>query len=99
MIQLVWEFIVRPDDIREFETHYSSDGTWAELFRKSAGYRGTVLWRDATARCHYLAVDSWESAAAHAEMKTKFYREYEELDRDCMAFTESEKNLGAFEVT
>ena len=50
MIQLVWEFIVRPDDIREFETHYSSGGTWAELFRKSAGYRGTVLWRDATAR-------------------------------------------------
>lgn len=98
MIQLVWEFVARQDKIEEFERHYSSEGRWAQLFRQSAGFRGTALLRDTKERYRYLTVDSWESLEAHRAMRERFAREHEELDRRCEEFTEREANLGAFEV-
>jgi heme-degrading monooxygenase HmoA len=98
VIQLVWEFVAREDKIAEFERHYSSEGSWAQLFRQSAGFRGTALLRDTKERYRYLTVDSWDSLDAHRVMREQFAREHEELDRLCEEFTERETNLGAFEV-
>ena len=98
MVQLVWEFVAREDKISEFERHYSSAGTWAQLFRRSAGYRGTALLRDSQQRGRYLTVDSWDSLEAHRTMRERFAREHEELDRLCEEFTVRETHLGAFEV-
>jgi quinol monooxygenase YgiN len=98
VVQLVWEFVAREDKLAEFERHYASDGTWAQLFRRSAGFRGTTLLRDTGQRGRYLTVDSWESADAHRAMRVNFSREYDELNRVCEEFTERESHLGDFEV-
>jgi len=98
VIQLVWEFVAREDKIAEFEHHYSTGGTWEQLFRRSAGFLGTALLRDTQKPHRYLAVDSWESLDAHHAMREKFSRDYEELDRRCEEFTERETHLGDFEV-
>jgi heme-degrading monooxygenase HmoA len=94
----VWEFIVRPEELEEFERCYSSAGAWAELFRQSAGFRGTELLRDAARGNRYVTIDSWESAAAHDEMRRAFGAQYAELDRVCARFTKSEQMLGVFEI-
>lgn len=98
MVQLVWEFVARENKIAEFEQHYSSRGSWAQIFERSAGFRGTALLRDMQKRGRYLTVDSWDSLDAHRTMRERFAREHEELDRRCEEFTERETNLGAFEV-
>jgi heme-degrading monooxygenase HmoA len=97
MVRFVWEFVARPDRVSEFERHYASSGAWAELFRRSEGFRGTMLLRDAENSRRFLTVDSWEDAAAFAAMRERFGKEYGELDRLCAAFTESERRIGEFE--
>jgi heme-degrading monooxygenase HmoA len=97
VIQFVWEFIAREDKVPEFERHYSSTGAWANLFRKSGGFQGTQLLRDAENSRRYVTIDRWESFEAHIAMRGRFAEEWEELDRVCEAFTEVEKRIGAFE--
>jgi heme-degrading monooxygenase HmoA len=98
VVQLVWEFVVRPKRIREFERHYSASGTWAALFRRSPAYQGTELLRDVARRNRYLTVDRWDDLASHRAMRRNFAQEYEELDRMCEALTESEGHVGDFEA-
>jgi heme-degrading monooxygenase HmoA len=98
VVQLVWEFVAREDKLAEFEQHYASDGTWAQLFQLSGGFRRTALLSDTQRRGRYLTVDSWDSAEAHRAMREKFSREYEELNRVCEEFTERESHIGDFEV-
>jgi len=97
MVRFVWEFIARADKVKEFEQSYSSAGPWAELFRKSAGYRGTLLLRDADNPRRFLTIDGWENAAAQRALCQNFAKEYEALDCACEALTESERSIGVFE--
>lgn len=98
MVEFVWEFIARPETINEFERYYSGTGFWAALFGKSPGFRGTTLLRDAEESRRYLTIDVWDSSELYQAMRRNFAREFEELDRTCEAFTESERRIGAFEV-
>jgi hypothetical protein len=97
MVRLVWEFVARADRVQDFEKHYSNSGAWAELFRKNAGYRGTVLLRDAENARRFLTIDSWDHASAYRAMRERFAKEHAELDRFCEAFTESERRVGEFQ--
>jgi len=97
MVRFVWEFVARADKVKEFERSYAASGPWAELFRKSAGYHGTLLLRDAENARRYMTIDRWESMAAHQAMREHFAREFEELDRACENLTESERRIGVFE--
>ena|ERR1700730_1662036 len=97
MVQLVWEFTARPGKVKEFEGHYASNGPWADLFRKTAGYKGTQLLRDTETERHYLTIDFWDSVSSHVAMRENFAKEYEELDRLGEQFTETEGRLGVFE--
>lgn len=97
MFQIVWEFVVRAERISEFEKSYAAAGDWAALFRRSAGYLGTALLRDAGHPRRYLTIDRWEAAASHATMRAQFASEYEALDRACEGLTESERQVGIFE--
>lgn len=97
MVQFVWEFVARADRVQDFEKHYANSGPWAELFRKSEGFRGTVLLRDAENPRRFLTVDSWDNTSAYRAMRERFAREHEDLDRFCKAFTESERRIGEFE--
>jgi len=97
LIHIVWEFIVRDGRISAFERHYGAEGTWAELFRGSQGYRGTILWRDKSDPRRYLTVDAWDSREAFEEMKARVAKEYARLDGQCADLTDAENYLGTFE--
>jgi quinol monooxygenase YgiN len=97
VVQFVWEFIVREDKVVEFEKFYSPTGNWATLFRLSPGFLGVTLLRDTRIPQRYLTIDRWDSGASHHAMHERFGREYEDLDRACEAFTETERQIGAFE--
>ena len=97
MFSVVWEFVVRSDQIAGFENHYGTAGSWVALFRKSPGFLGSSLLRDAENSLRYLTLDRWESAAHHGGMRREFAAEYAALDRDCEALTETERCIGTFE--
>ena len=98
MIHVLWEFHVKPERRREFETHYGSGGTWVALFRGTEGYRETILLHDPEAPERYVTVDVWADAEAYRAFRERHAREYEEIDRRCEALTEQERPLGVFEV-
>jgi heme-degrading monooxygenase HmoA len=97
VVQFIWEFVARPDKLKEFERHYSASGPWVELFRRSAGYKGTQLLRDSESARRCLTIDRWDSVTSYRAMRDRFAKEYEELDRICETFTDTERNLGVFE--
>jgi heme-degrading monooxygenase HmoA len=97
MVQFVWEFTARAGKVKEFERHHASDGPWAELFRKNAGFQSTQLLRDTETERHYLTIDRWDSVASFVAMRERSAKEYEELDRVGDEFTESEGRIGVFE--
>ena len=96
LIQVVWEFRVKPGCEAEFEARYASDGSWARLLRKSVGYAGTVLLRDEREPRHYLLSDLWRDLASLEAFRRDFAHEYEALDRSCEALTEEERLVGHF---
>ena len=98
MIEIIWEYTVKRDRAAEFERYYSSSGTWATLFRRSPAYRETLLLRDAENRSRYVTVDRWDDVESFQALRQKFSSEYEQMDRTCEEFTESERCLGMFEI-
>jgi len=99
MVRFVWEFVARPEKAEEFERIYSNSGPWAQLFRKSGGFHGTTLLRDSEDACRFLTIDLWQSVAAQQQMRERYAKEYETLNRACEILTESERRVGVFEDT
>ena len=97
MLHILWEYRVGEDKRSEFERHYNGNGTWAALFRRDAGYRGTTLLRDPEDGGHYLTIDVWDDAASFHRFQQDFAAEYAALDRQKEALTESERHQGTFE--
>jgi heme-degrading monooxygenase HmoA len=96
----VWEFAVLPEHNEVFHRAYGPNGSWAERFRRSDGYVGTLLLQDQLRPGRYLTIDRWSSATAHDAFAAQFREDYARLDRECEAFTESEMSLGSYwEVT
>ena len=98
MIQVVWEFRVRPDQREAFEYYYGGAGHWANLFRKSPAYVETILARDVETPLRYLVTDVWENAEAYRNFKGRFQDEYEQLDKTCEQFTLEERCWGVFQI-
>ena len=97
MLHILWEYRVSVGKRSDFERHYNSKGTWAELFRRDPGYRGTTLLRDPEDSTRYLTLDVWDAAASFHRFKKDFAAEYAAMDRQMEALTESERHLGNFE--
>lgn len=96
MVYIVWEFHIKKGKSKEFERHYRGTGTWARLFRKSRGYRGTTLLKDRKSAQKYLLFDRWTDLASFRQFKKAHAREYAALDASCEELTESEVELGIF---
>ncbi len=97
MLHILWEYRVREEHRADFERHYGGNGTWAELFRRDPGYRGTTLLRDPRDGSRYLTIDAWDSASSFQRFKDTFTAEYAAVDKQMEALTESERHLGAFD--
>jgi heme-degrading monooxygenase HmoA len=94
----VWEFIVAPEHIADFEQAYGLEGDWARLFRRAPGYVRTELLKDPSRPGRYVTVDAWESRRQWEEFRTQFAKEFEALDAKCEGWTISETELGRFEA-
>jgi heme-degrading monooxygenase HmoA len=97
VIYIVWRFTAKPASVADFERHYGSEGSWAQLFRRSPGYRGTTLLRDSAAKNRYLLWDCWDSGASFESFKEEHGADYAVLDKQCEALTEEETKIGVFE--
>lgn len=92
----IWEFTVSPANTAAFVAAYGPSGTWASLFRRAAGYRGSELYRDRNDPGRFVTLDFWLSPEAFHDFRDSFGDEYERLDRECEALTLSERALGSF---
>jgi heme-degrading monooxygenase HmoA len=97
VIYIVWRFTAKPARVTDFERHYGAEGSWAQLFRRSPGYRGTTLVRDSAATNRYLLWDCWDSLASFDRFKQDHGADYSALDKQCEALTEEEIKVGIFE--
>ncbi len=98
MFVVVWQFEIAEEKISQFEAAYGPDGAWAQLFRRSAEYKGTELLRDAYIPGNYLTIDRWSSEDAFRAFRKDHDADYESLDRSCDALTRSETRIGAYTV-
>jgi heme-degrading monooxygenase HmoA len=92
----VWEFHVPLDLQSEFEQHYAPGGTWAQLFRSSAGYIETLLLKDKSSPSRYVTVDRWRDEETFQAFRSSFSQQYEQLDRECERLTVGEQLVGEF---
>ena len=98
MIEVIWEFRVKPQHVAEFEVDYSSLGQWATLFRGSPAYHGTRLVRDREDPLRFLTIDIWNDFATYEGFRAEHADRYQELDKGFEKFTDSERLVGIFEV-
>jgi hypothetical protein len=98
MIHIIWEFEVYADRVDEFLQHYSSEGTWAQLFQKSAAFKESLLRRDVDSSLRYMTIDGWEDRSGFEKFKQVFQSEYVALDQRCEMLTTAEQYIGTFET-
>lgn len=92
----IWEFTVPPETTTAFVAAYGPTGTWAQLFRKAPGYRGTELYRDRAVPTRFVTLDFWMTPEAFTSFRQAFAAEYEALDQASECLTSRERSLGAF---
>ncbi len=97
MIQVAWEFVVKPQAIERFEQAYGPAGDWAALFARYPGFRGTTLLRDVATPGRYVTIDRWDSRRQRDDMLTRGQDEYTRLDASFADCLESEAEVGIFE--
>ncbi|HKJ38551.1 MAG TPA: antibiotic biosynthesis monooxygenase [Anaerolineales bacterium] len=98
MINVVWEYRVKEDQIAEFIRIYSSKGIWAELFKKGTGFVETKLTRSPDHPNLFVTIDQWESQKEYDAFLLQYKTEYEKLDKQCDGLTEHESYIGTFQV-
>lgn len=96
MYVIIWEYQVKPERVADFESIYAPEGTWAQLFKKRAGYLGTELLRDSNHPQRYITIDRWVSSEAYNSFQAKWQDEYKALDEHCKDLTDCESFLGTF---
>lgn len=97
MWRILWEFRVAPENHALFEQLYGPKGDWAQLFGRSAEFRGTTLLRDPAVSGRYVTIDTWSNAEGFNRFTEDFAAEYKALDLRYEELTEYEMKIGAFE--
>jgi heme-degrading monooxygenase HmoA len=93
---IIWEFRVPEDKVRDFETAYGPNGTWASLFAKADGFIAIELLRCTEEEGRYLTIDRWISQDAFAAFKAAFAPDYQSLDAKFEGQATAENRIGAF---
>jgi heme-degrading monooxygenase HmoA len=87
---IIWLFRVAAAHRGAFEAAYGSHGPWVALFATAVGYQGSELVRGEDAGA-YLTLDRWESRAHYEGFRSERRADYERLDAELEALTESEE--------
>lgn len=98
MYVIIWKFVAKPGLENKFEEAYGPGGVWAEFFRRGHGYLETQLLREMRAPGRYMTIDRWDSRTAYEAFRSRFATEYSAIDQRCEALTESETEIGTYEV-
>lgn len=77
----IWRYQVEPERRKEFLHHYSSEGTWTQLFQRADGYLGTTLWQDAEDENIFYTQDRWRREADFDHFREHYLHIYREIDR------------------
>ena len=99
MLVILWEYMARPERLAEFERLYRPDGAWVELFRKSPGFVGTTLLRDAQNAHRFVIEDRWTSEESYEAFKRDFAGEYKVLTDRGARLHKAEHLIGRFDST
>ena len=99
MFVAIWEFLVRPEMLSQFDQAYGPEGAWVRLFRQGEGYLRTELVRDVSVSLRYVTLDFWKSRDAYESSREKYAVQYKEIDVQCGELTEREEQIGWFEET
>lgn len=91
----IWRFRIDGARRKEFEQAYSSEGAWAQLFRRETGYLGTTLWQDAADNDVYYTQDTWRSEADFETFKERYGSVYEQMDKQFEGLTKEETFVAA----
>lgn len=94
----IWEFLVAPEKVPEFEREYGVEGSWVRLFDGAKGYLGTELIRDRTRRGRYLTVDRWRSKDDYDRFMAENRDAFTRLDHACGELTLGERKIGEFSM-
>jgi heme-degrading monooxygenase HmoA len=97
MYVIIWEYMVKPEHVAEFEEVYIANGAWAQLFKKSPGYLGTELLHDPTSALRYITIDRWNSSQDYETFLLQWKSEYASLDAQYERLTEHESRWGKWE--
>jgi heme-degrading monooxygenase HmoA len=92
----IWEYVVLPRCVDDFEELYRPQGAWSQLFRRSTGYIKTELHRDRSQLNRFITVDYWKSYDAGLEWRAVFGVQFEELDSRGEQLTAEEGEVGRF---
>jgi quinol monooxygenase YgiN len=92
----MWEFVVRPERVREFVAAYEADGDWARLFRRAQGYLGTELLSSTHVTGRFVTIDRWSDPADYSRFQEQFGPQYRSLDAQLEDLTISETKLGTY---
>ncbi|MBE2266612.1 MAG: hypothetical protein IAE80_00170 [Anaerolinea sp.] len=98
MIQIVWEFIVKPEAQGKFELVFGPGGAWGKVFDKAQGFRGTTMLNDTVNLRRYLIFDIWDSDILRQQALKAYADEYATLSADLAAWTESRVEVGVFRM-
>jgi hypothetical protein len=93
---IIWEFVVRPDRVREFVAAYKADGDWARLFSLAPGYAGTDLLSSMHDAQRFVTIDRWNHPDDYVRFQERFGPQYRSLDAQLEGLTLSETKLGTF---
>lgn len=96
MYVIIWEFMVRPECVADFERAYGRNGDWVRFFGGEHEYEGTELLKDPENAFRYVTIDRWESASAYHAFRKKQRNEYAALDRRFQQWTTRETFIGSF---
>lgn len=93
----IWEYVVHPEHVADFEQAYGPDGPWVELLNRAAGYVRTELHRDRQHALRYLTIDYWDSVEAWEAFRSGMSSEFEAIDARCARFTFAEQEIARLE--
>lgn len=93
----IWEYVVAPGRVDDFQRAYGPDGDWVRLFTETPGYLRTELHRDRSDPSRFVTIDYWESEAAWQAFRTWVAERFEALDAQCATLTTRETEIGRFE--
>ncbi|MBL8099026.1 MAG: antibiotic biosynthesis monooxygenase [Anaerolineales bacterium] len=98
MFNIIWQYQVKEEHKIKFEEIYSTNGLWADLFKRSQGYLGTELFQDEINSQFYLTIDHWKSKQDFESFQSQWQEAYKLLDEQCEGLTEKESLLGKWHL-